>query len=217
MNIHIRRATANDHDLIIEAIIAAEKSNSPILSYSAIFGISEEEVGSLLKEVLDEDVEGQEICASHFLVAEVDGEPAAACASWIEGKNDLSSGQTKASILFHLLGHERWSAAEQKLKAISETNPDRAKGAMQLESVYTRPAFRGKGLTALLIREHARLLKQEFAGLSKAQVILLKNNTSAISAYAKAGFEQVTERTGSSTLLSALLPCPTKILMEMSL
>jgi len=216
-NITIRRAAAKDSDLITEAIISAEKSNSDKLSYSAIFDLTEEEVKELLKQALDEEIDGQEICASHFLIAEVDGEAAAACASWIEAKDGAPSGQLKANILFHLLGKEKWDRAAEKLRAVAATNIERTYGAAQIESVYTKPEFRGKGLTPMLIEEHFRQHKAEFPELNKAQVILLKNNTSAANAYRKAGFELVTERTGESELLSSILPCPTKIMMEKKL
>jgi ribosomal protein S18 acetylase RimI-like enzyme len=213
-NITIRRATAKDSDLITEAIIAAEKSNSDKLSYSAIFGLSEEEVKKLLEHALEEEIEGQEICADHFLIAEVNGMPAATCASWIEAKDGVPSGQLKANILFHLLGKDAWEKASEKLKAVAGTNIERTAGTAQIESVYTRPEFRGKGLTPMIIAEHFRMHKENDPSVNKAQVILLKNNSSAASAYHKAGFEQVAERTGSSELLQAILPCNAKIMME---
>jgi ribosomal protein S18 acetylase RimI-like enzyme len=213
-NITMRRATIQDSDLIIEAIIAAEKSNSDLLSYAAIFNISEEEVADLLKRALDEEIEGQEICASHFLIAEIDGKPAATCASWIEAKNSVSSGQLKANILFQLLGKEAWDRAAERLKAVSETNIERSEGAAQIESVYTKTEFRGRKLTSMLIDQHFRLHKEEKFAPTKAQVILLKNNTSAANAYRKLGFEEVVERAGTSPLLQSLLPYPVKIMME---
>jgi ribosomal protein S18 acetylase RimI-like enzyme len=216
-HITIRKAHPTDADLIIEAIIAAEKSNSPLLSYSAIFGMSEEEVEDLLRQALEEEIEGQEICHAHFLIAEVDGRPAAACASWIEGMDGVPSGQIKANVLFHLIGKDKWNAAAEKLKAVAETNIERTAGAAQIESVYTRPEFRGKGLTAMLINEHFKQHKEQNPGLEKAQVILLKNNTSAESAYGKAGFVKTAERTSNHPLAGELLPCPAKIMMEKKL
>lgn len=216
-NITIRRAVASDSDLITEAIIAAEKSNSTKLSYSAIFDLSEEEVRSILKQALEEEIEGQEICAAHYLIAEVNGEAAATCASWIEAKEGIPSGQLKANILFHLIGKEKWDHAADRLKAVAAANIERTAGAAQIEAVYTKPAFRGKGLTPMLIEEHFKRHKAELPELSRAQVILLKNNTSAASAYRKAGFELVEERTGTSELLDSILPCPTKIMMEKAL
>lgn len=214
-NITIRRATAKDIDFLTEAIIAAEKSGSQMpVSYAGIFSLSYEETVDLLKAALEEEIEGQELCPLHFLIAEVNGTPAAACASWVEATGGVSSGQIKANILFHLLGKEKWEKASEQLKAIAETNIERTAGAAQIESVYTRPEHRGKGLTAMIIEEHLKLHKESFPSLEKAQVILLKNNISAANAYRKAGFGQAAERTGIHPLISTLLPCPSKIMME---
>src|SRR5262249_34193854 len=154
-----------------------------LLSYAGIFTLQEEQVARLLARILSEEIEGQEICLSHFLIAEVAGKPAAACASWIEGKDGVPSGQIKASILFHLVGQVKWEQAGTRLAAVAETNIERATGAVQIESVYTTPMFRGIGLTSALVREHLRLHRQETPGLQKAQVILFKNNEVAASVY----------------------------------
>lgn len=216
-NITIRRATPKDIDFLTEAIIAAEKSGSQMpVSYTSIFSLTDNETKNLLKAALEEEIEGQELCHLHFLIAEMDGQSAATCASWVEGADGVSSGQIKANILFHLLGNEKWSKAAEALKAVAETNIERSTGAAQIESVYTRPEYRGRGLMARIIEAHLKQQKQSYPSLEKAQVILLKNNTSAVNAYRKAGFEQVAERTGTHPLLSSLLPCPIKIMMERS-
>ena len=215
--IAFRRATAQDSDLIVEAIIAAEKSNSELLSYAAIFNMKEEAVAGLLKQALEEDVHGQEICASHFVIAEVDGMAAATCASWIEGQTGAPSGQLKANMLFHLLGKETWAKAAEKLRAVSEMTIARSEGAVQLGSVYTRSAFRGRGLTSMLINEHCRLQKEEDPALTRAQLMVFKNNTKAMNAYAKSGFRQVFERTSANRLLESIFPCRIRIMMEKQL
>lgn len=212
--ITIRRAAPADADFIAEAIIAAEKSGTGLLSYSAIFDLTEDEVRDVLKQVMDEEIEGQEICLSHFLIAEVNGERAAACACWVEAKEGVPSGQMKANIFYHVLGKEVWDKANEKLKAVAETNIDRSAEAAQIESVYTKEEFRGRGLTAMLIDEHLKHLRKNDPALSKAQVILLSNNTGAEKAYRKAGFEKAAERTGTSALLKEILPCNGKIMME---
>lgn len=211
--ITIRRAAPADADFIADAIIAAEKSGSNLLSYSAIFDLSEDEVREVLKQVMDEEIEGQEICLSHFLVAEVNEEPAGACACWIEAKDGVPSGQMKANILYHVLGKEKWDKAAEKLKAIAETNIERTSGAAQIESVYTKKEFRGRGITALLIEEHIKQLKQH-ASPGKAQVILLSNNADAERAYTRAGFKKIAERRGTSSLLKEILPGDGKVMME---
>lgn len=214
-NIIIRRATAKDIDFLTEAIIAAEKSGSQMpVSYSGIFSLSEEETNDLLRSALEEEIEGQELCPLHFLIAEINEKPAATCASWIEAVDGVSSGQVKANILFHLLGKEKWDQAAERLKAVAETNIERERGAVQVESVYTKPEYRGKGLTARIIEKHLEQHKKEHPSLKKAQVILLKNNTSAASAYHRAGFELSAEKTGAHPLIPTLLPCSSKIMME---
>ena len=214
-NITIRRATAKDIDFLTEAIIAAEQSGSGMpVSYSNIFSLSEEETKDLLKSALEEEIEGQELCPLHFLIAEADGKPAATCASWIEAAEGVSSGQIKANILFHLLGKEKLDNAAEKLKAVAGTNIERSAGAAQIESVYTKPEHRGRGLTARIIEEHLKQHKENDPSVEKAQVILLKNNTSAANAYRKAGFEQVAERTSTHALINSILPCDSKIMME---
>jgi predicted GNAT family acetyltransferase len=216
-NVMIRRATADDRNFIVEAIIAAEKSNSSVLSYAGIFDLTEAAVADLLIQALEEEVEGQEICTAHFLVAEINDKLAAACASWIEAKEGVSSGQIKANLLFHLLGKTVWEQSANRLKAIAETSLERTPGAVQLEAVYTRPEFRGKGLTAKVICEHLRLHSAQPPAPTKAQVILLKANTIAAGVYRKIGFEKIAEQAGTSALLRHILPSPVKIMMQKQL
>jgi GNAT superfamily N-acetyltransferase len=216
-NVTIRQASAEDCNFIVEAIIAAEKSDSSLLSYARIFGLDEPAVTDLLKQALEEEIEGQEICIAHFLIAEMNHKPAAACASWIEAEQGVASGQIKANLFFHLLGKAAWERAANRLKAVAETNLERTPGAVQLEAVYTRREFRGNGLISKLIGEHLRLHTARTARPKQAQVILLKTNTVAASVYRKMGFEQVAERTGTSMLLRDILPSPVKIMMEKQL
>jgi len=212
--VKIRRADSEDSGFIVEAIIAAEKSGSALLSYAGIFGMEESAVAGLLTRALEEDIEGQEVCLSNFLIAEVQGTPAAACASWVEGQAGVSSGQIKANLLFHLLGEAAWSTAADRLKAVAETAIDRSIGAVQLESIYTKPDFRRLGLTPSLVEEHLRMHRERDPEIKRAQLILFKNNARAAHVYQKMGFVQTAERNGKSSLLSSILSCPAKIMME---
>ena len=57
--LEIKKATEKDVDFIIESIIAAEKNNTAILSYSKIFKLNISKVKEILKQTLlyniDED------------------------------------------------------------------------------------------------------------------------------------------------------------------
>jgi ribosomal protein S18 acetylase RimI-like enzyme len=215
--VSIRRAETRDTGFVVEAIIAAEKSGSGPLSYAAIFDLDEGEMARLLWQALEEDLEGQEVCLSHFLIAELDGVPAAGCASWIEARDGIPSGQIKANLLFHLVGQNVWKRAADRLKAVAETSIQRSVGAAQLESIYTKPDFRGNGLAPQLIEEHLKAHRALNPEVERAQLILFKNNARAAHVYRKIGFEQIAERSGTHPLLDSILSCPAKIMMEKQL
>ena len=65
----IRQAGAEDIDFLIEAIIEAEKSGSEMISYCGIFGLSQAELIELMRKMLAEDLEGQQLCISGFAIA----------------------------------------------------------------------------------------------------------------------------------------------------
>jgi hypothetical protein len=67
----IRRAVATDIPFLVDVIISAERSGTDKLSYSTLFDLPEAHVRRLLAEMLAEDVTGQELCVSGFLIAEV--------------------------------------------------------------------------------------------------------------------------------------------------
>ena len=74
----------------------------------------------MLREVLAEDITGQELCVSGFLVAEMSGQLAGAVCSWVEGTKGKASTIIKGNVLLHFLGRERIAAAAAKLKLMEE-------------------------------------------------------------------------------------------------
>ena len=217
MDINIRKATEADKDFLITSIIEAEKSGSDVISYSAIFNISEAELRTALGHILDEDMAGQELSISAFLIAEVDGERAAALSTWVEKVNGMSSNMIKSNLLMYFIDREKILAAAPNLTLMNEVAIQRDEYALQIECVYTAPAYRGKGLTARLIDEHIKRRLEEGMTFNKVQVILLKNNDAAQKAYAKAGFAIKEEKKCNNKAILHLLPCDTKVLMEKQL
>ncbi len=211
--ITIKQATTTDKDFIIETIIAAEKSGTDLLSYSAIFNIPEPEFIHVLSEILEEDMIGQELCVSGFLIALVDEKPAAAICSWVEGEEGASS-MLKANALMYFLGKEKFLAAGNAIKTIEELNIPRENGAIQLESIYTKQEFRGLGLSKTLINEHINRHKLRLSSVTKAQIILMQNNQTATIAYEKAGFQIAIEKTATNINVGKFLPGNSKLLME---
>jgi ribosomal protein S18 acetylase RimI-like enzyme len=214
MNISFRSAAPSDKDFLITTIIEAEKSGSNIISYCAIFSINEEELKALLGRILDEDIEGQELYIPGFLIAEVDGEPAAAISAWIENETGMSSNIIKSNLLMYCLDRDTLINATPALQLMNEINVPRSAGALQIESVYTAEKYRGLGLVSKLVDEHIRRNREAGKVFDTAQVILLQNNVSARKAYEKTGFAVVKEKTCADKAILKLLSCDTKILME---
>ena len=211
--IRIRRASAADVPFLVEAICEAEKAGTDRLSYCGIFDLEETAFRKILESMLLEDLEGQEVCISGFLVAEIADVAIGACCGWVEGVGGVSSAILKANLLLHAIDRERMRAAQQHFKKLEELFIARESGAIQIESVYVRAAGRGRGVAGQLIERHlAELWPISTAG--KAQVILTATNLAARAAYARVGFAPVTERWSSDESLLALVPALGKLLME---
>jgi len=213
----IRKATLADKDFLITAIIEAEKSGSDQISYCSIFSISETQLREMLSNILDEDVQGQELCISDFLVAEEAGEPVAACCAWIENETGMASSLIKGNLLTYFMDSETLLNAAPLLRLMNEINIHREPGTLQIEAVYTRSDMRGKGLGTDLINEHIACSQATGKKFSKVQVQLLGNNKNAVKAYEKAKFILVEEKTAVNPDIFKLLPYGTKLLMERKL
>ncbi len=213
----LRRATSDDVTFLTAAVINAEKSGSETVSYCNLFAISESAVRDLLGQILAEEIRGQELYIPNFLVAEVDGRPAATVSGWVEQETGKPSSLIKSTLFMYFLGAEVMTNAASRLKLIGEVNIPREANALQIECVYTAEPFRGRGLAQQLIHEHIRVNREKAPHTQKAQVILLKNNAPALKAYEHAGFAITTERRSTDPAILDLLPCDTKILMERSL
>ncbi len=213
----IRQATEKDIAFLTEAIIEAEKSNTNKLSYSTIFGLTDDEVEAKVQLMLEEDIPGQELCISGFLIAEEAGDYAAACCSWIEGEQGQYSSIIKANILLWFFGSEICERASNEHPYLKELNFERKTDSLQIESVYTKPAYRGRGISGKLIKEHIQRSKERQPQLNLAQVILAETNTGAASAYQKLGFREVDRRKTQDPRVFDILPSDTKILMELKI
>lgn len=207
---HIRPATAKDIPFLVEAIVSAEKSNSPHFGLATLFGQSEDETRALITAMLEEEVDGCEFSVSSFLIAEVEGKPATAVAGWIEGaEDDMPSGLLKANLIGFTFPPERVAALREKAAIISGIQIDREKDALQIEYVHTDPMHRGKGMAASLIKAH--LAK---AGTRKAQVQAFADNRVAIGLYERLGFAITRTFTSTHPETIRYMPHNAKVLME---
>lgn len=214
MSIAVRPATAADKAFVITAIIEAEKSGSDVISYCGVFGINVSALRKLLEDILDEDIAGQELCLDSFLIAEVEGKPAAALAAWVEGAEGAASGLIKSNMLVYYIGADAMLAALPAIELVAKANIERAHGALQIESVYVTPEQRGKGLTRHLIEAQMKRWSECGFAFEKVQIILMDNNVAAKNTYEKMGFTVVKSQTVHDPEIHRMLPGATKILME---
>lgn len=214
MSITIRQATIADKAFVMTAITEAEKSGGNTVSYCNLLGITEQEFSDMLSNMLDEEIEGQEMYISGFLIASVDGIAAAASCSWVEQSGNMASSTLKSNLLMYHTNRSVLLAAMPAIAALKEVNIDRTPGALQIESIYTSPHHRGKGLTGLLINEHIAQHKTTNPAVNKAQITLLGCNEAARSAYTKAGFVLAQEKKSDNPTILKLLFCDRKIMME---
>ena len=214
----IRPATSADSAFLAEAIIGAEKSNSDKLGLATLFDLGEEAVKALIVGMLGEEVDGCELSTSSFLIAEMDGHPAAAVAGWIEGLADeMPSRLLKSNLIAFTFPKPSLAALQSRAAAIAGIQIERERGTFQVEYVYVRPEYRGKGLAASLIQRHWERALAGNTELRRSQVQAFGNNHTAIGAYAKLGFHIARTFRSEDPATADLLPYTEKVLMEKQL
>jgi ribosomal protein S18 acetylase RimI-like enzyme len=128
-----------------------------------------------------------------FIVAEVDGEPAAALSGYFDeehGGMRLREGMAEAGEATGMVpGPEEIGRA----LTVLHVAPEHVPGVWIVESVATRPEFRRRGLVDALMQEIMERGRKRGATVSDIGVFI--GNDSAQRAYQKAGYEVVDEKT----------------------
>jgi GNAT superfamily N-acetyltransferase len=211
------QATPTDIDFVTDAVFAAVKSGTDKLSYSTLFEKSEAKLRPIFEEIISEDIEGQELCLSGFLIAKnTNNIPTATCCAWIEGK-DGDSNTLTAQLFGYYFDIDTVQKVLNKAPIIEDLRVEREAGALQIEHVYTAPNHRGKGLAAQVIQQQIKQHKAQNPGLKKVQIILFKTNANALQAYTKMGFMVAQEVTSTHPDILNYFPSNTRVLMEMGI
>ena len=174
-------------------VMEANRSHLPKGMWDLLLGDDEAEVLRYLEQLADTDVMhwGH---YSLFLVAEVEGAPAAGLCGFFE--NELS-GETViagAAEVNERAGRtaEEIAAGWERAKSIMALTALQHKpGAWVVEHVATRPEFRRRGLVQQLVA--AMLARGRERGAKTADIGVLLGNDPAQRAYEKCGFEVVDE------------------------
>jgi hypothetical protein len=210
----IRQATIKDVPFLVDTIIEAEKSGTDILSYSTIFGLSEEESRKYIADMLSEEVDGCELSISSFLIAEFNGKIAAALSVWVEGKEGISSAVLKGNLLNCTLPKKCLKRAMKLNEILHEIHIEYLPNTIQIGAGYVASEFRGNNLLGLLTTEIiARLLKIN-PNMTSVYAQIFSCNAPSIRTYEKANFIVVMIKESSREEILHYLPSNKKILMK---
>lgn len=216
-NFTIRAANLNDKDFLATAILMADKGPSPVSSYCGVFNLSEEIAEEKIKLMLDEELDSCELSPEHFLVAEKDGQMAAAVAGWVEGFDGVASWMVRAALFQEYYPREALDHAQKMKELIDEVVVHRTMGALQLESVYVDPAFRGNRLATRLFSAHVERCQKEHPKAEMAELMTYVENEKAIKLYQNMGFSVVKQSKSNNPDVLKYYPGSGMVLMQIKL
>ena len=209
-----RNATIKDIPFLVDTIVEAEKSGTDKLSYSTIFGLSEEEVRKYISDMLHEEIDGCELSISSFLIADYLGQAVAALSAWIEGIEGIHSSILKGNLLNYILPRRCIERAMEVSELIREIHIEYTPNTIQIGAGFVHPNFRGNNLLGSLNAEIiSRLIKiKPDVMLANAQIF--NCNIPSIKTYEKAGFVKVLIKESINEEILEYLPSNKKILLK---
>ena len=138
-----------------------------------------------------------------FIIAEVEGTPAAALTGYFEAESALDQGVREAA---QAIGWTDDDVAEgwKRAGTVGLVGTEHAPGAWITENVATKPEFRRRGLVDRLLVE--MMERGRSKGATVAEIGVFIGNDSAQRAYEKAGYEVVEEKLHPD--FEAVYQCP---------
>jgi translation initiation factor 4G len=192
--VRVRSARREDAGFLAWAMLTAGRGHLERGWYDIAFDLPEDESLDVLSRlVLTSSASWWRY--DRFLVAEVDGRPAAALSAFGASEYEGSEAALQEAVAdLGWTGDDLaavWARGSYVFSCTMSTGEDDAE-AWTIENVATREAFRGRGLAVRLIE--AALERGRQAGFGEAQISFLIGNAPAERAYAKAGFALAEER-----------------------
>lgn len=184
-----------DHaPLVAWVLLAAARSHMPRGVWDFLVNDDEPAVLRYL-EALASTPEPHFAHYSGFLVAEVDGTPAAALSGYFDAECGLASLNAVLPAVSRALGIDHDAMLAQFMASGGGSmlllQPVQEPGAWIVEHVATRPEFRRRGLVDALLA--GIIEKGRARGATIANIGVFIGNTAAQSAYEKAGFSVIEE------------------------
>jgi len=215
MSIRIRRATANDLDLVTWVMLAASRSHLERGIWEYLNASGEAETLSFLRRLATTDTVHM-FHRSLFLVAELDGEPGAAMCAYDSSTQgfDVALPEMAAATAAESIDADDPEYVRRSgvlLSGFVTDQPGPPGPRWVIENVATKPDMRRKGLVDALL--HELLGHGRERGFEYAQISVFIDNERARRAYVKAGFEPITEQRSADWPLE--IGCPgTEMLLQ---
>lgn len=193
MRISVRQARPEDARLLGWCMLMAGRSHLEVGIWDFVISQPEERCIQFLEMLA---LEGPRHMAyyTEFLVAEVDGRPAAA----LEGFDPVKNGEETITIpmanVIQKMGltEQDMAPGVEKLAAFMTCHSDFLQGAWVVEQVAARPEHRRQGAISRLLEVVLDQGRRE--GFKQAQVSFYIGNTAGERAYRKAGFRYLDEK-----------------------
>lgn len=129
---------------------------------------------------------------SLFIIAEVDGEPAAALSGYFDEEHGGAKLVDAIAEVAERTGQVPDPEGVKRALTVQKVAPEHVPGAWTIEDVATRPEFRRRGLVDALLHEIMERGRKRGATVSDVGVFI--GNDSAQKAYEKAGYVVVEEK-----------------------
>jgi len=187
MSVHIRPARADDLDFLVEVVILAARSHLQRGVWDIMFADDEVLARRIVRSILVG--ERPSWCRrENFLVAEVDGQPAAALSGYWDGWPEMAPPEveiTRAAAACGLSEAALVQGFEGLAPFLTCLPPDLGQPWI-VEWVATLAPFRRRGLVDRLLAEVLEEGRRQ--GHRLAQIMILIGNLPARRAYERAGF-----------------------------
>ncbi|MDD1527725.1 GNAT family N-acetyltransferase [Bradyrhizobium sp. WBOS7] len=188
----IRSARLGDAEFIARTILSSMRGHRPSGWFDIALGWPEQPCVDFIARIATADAVSM-WHVSQFLVAEIDGKPAAAlCALPAEGTGPAAWRAIEEVAAATELAAPELEAIRKRGTYTRACWVQGGEGDWMIEHVATDPVHRGRGLVQALIAQ--ALDKGRAAGFARATISFLVGNEPAERAYAKAGFVFVEEK-----------------------
>jgi GNAT superfamily N-acetyltransferase len=188
----IRPARAEDANFIARNILSSQRGPRPRGWFDIALGWPEPECLAFVERIATAQQKSW-WHVSHFVIAEVDGKPAASlCAMNASGIGVAARSAIAEAARQTGLNETELAAIFQRGAYTSNCWVQGVEGEWLLEHVATLPAYRGRGLMQALI-EHA-LDQGRAEGFKQASISFVIGNDAAERTYGKAGFTFAEEK-----------------------